>query len=377
MKFQLQSKPFYTAASAVNKVISSKNALLILDNFLLEITDDQSLIITGSDSDSTMSAKIALDSAEGTGKFCVSSATLINLLKELPDQEISVSINDSTLEVEISYPNGKFNLMAINGAEFPEYKQADDNTDPVVIETQGKRLTKALDYTLFAVATEDFRAQMQGVYFDIFPDYVNFVSTDTRKLVKYTDKKIKAGVKTSCILPPKAASVIKNVFAGSESLKLTVGSRNAMLTDGTYTFRCSFMNGRYPDYDRVIPKNNPLHLTADRATMLNMVRRVAIFVDPGYGLIKFRFTPDRMLLKTSDSGMCTAGRDQMSCSFSGKELTIGFGAEHIIGILNTMPGAEINADLIDPGRPGVFYPSENEEDTELIMLLMPMTVSEF
>ena len=376
MKFVVQSKAFYNAASAVGKVISSKNALIILDNFLLELKDGK-LTLTGSDTDSTLSAGIELSDSEGEGKICLSSRTLSNLLKELPDQEVTFNINDSTLEVEITYPGGTFNLVGINGNEFPEYRAPEDQAEPVKIVTEGKRISKAFDYTLFAVATEDFRAQMQGVYFDIFEDHINFVATDTRKLVRYTDNNIKPGVKTSCIVPPKAASIIRNVFGGSETMTMEIGSRSATVSDGRFSFRCSFMNGKYPDYNRVIPKNNPLHLVADRVGMLNLVRRVSIFVDAGYGLIKFRFTPEKMLLKTSDSGMCTAGRDQMACSFSGQELTIGFGSEHIISILNALPGTDVNAGLSDPGRPGLFFPTENEEGTDLIMLLMPMTVSEF
>ena len=167
MKFVVQSKAFYNAASAVGKVISSKNALIILDNFLLELKDSK-LTLTGSDTDSTLSAGIELSDSEGEGKICLSSRTLSNLLKELPDQEVTFNINDSTLEVEITYPGGTFNLVGINGNEFPEYRAPEDQAEPVKIVTEGKRISKAFDYTLFAVATEDFRAQMQGVYFDIF-----------------------------------------------------------------------------------------------------------------------------------------------------------------------------------------------------------------
>ncbi|MDE6928314.1 MAG: DNA polymerase III subunit beta, partial [Muribaculaceae bacterium] len=179
MKFVVQSKAFYNAASAVGKVISSKNALIILDNFLLELKDGK-LTLTGSDTDSTLSAGIELSDSEGEGKICLSSRTLSNLLKELPDQEVTFNINDSTLEVEITYPGGTFNLVGINGNEFPEYRAPEDQAEPVKIVTEGKRISKAFDYTLFAVATEDFRAQMQGVYFDIFEDHINFVATAKR-----------------------------------------------------------------------------------------------------------------------------------------------------------------------------------------------------
>jgi DNA polymerase-3 subunit beta len=141
--------------------------------------------------------------------------------------------------------------------------------------------------------------------------------------------------------------------------------------------QCSFINGNYPDYNRVIPQKHPYVLTADRATLLTAIRRVGVFVDPSYGLEKFRITPERVMIKTDDTSMCTSARDSVACSFTGTELTIGFSAHHLSDILGSMSTEEVYIDLADPGRPGVFRPGENEEDTDLLMLLMPMTVGEF
>ena len=275
--------------------------------------------------------------AKGSGSLCLGARRLVELLKELPDQGVEVNIDEDTLEVQLSYASGHYSFVGLPAEQYPAFV-ADNNGEPVSFSVATEQLITGLDNTMFAVSTDEYRQIMQGVLFDVAPDSITYVATDTRKLVRYTDNNIKPGVKTSCIVPPKAASIIRNVFGGSETMTMEIGSRSATVSDGRFSFRCSFMNGKYPDYNRVIPKNNPLHLVADRVGMLNLVRRVSIFVDAGYGLIKFRFTPEKMLLKTSDSGMCTAGRDQMACSFSGQELTIGFGSEHIISILNALPG---------------------------------------
>ncbi len=154
-------------------------------------------------------------------------------------------------------------------------------------------------------------------------------------------------------------------------------SRSAIVKSDRFTFQCTFLNGTYPDYNRVIPRNNSLVLTVDRLALLNAVRRVGIFVELDGGLEKFRITPEKILIKSSDPSLCTSAREQVPCSFTGQELTIGFSASFLIEILNTLHGEEVVVNLGDAGRPGMFRPGEEPDNTELVMLLMPMTVGEF
>ncbi len=376
MKFNVQSKALRNAVSSVSKVINSKNALTILDNFLVELQGNI-LTVTGSDLDNALTARVEVSESEGSGRFCIGARRLVELLREMPDQGIAFTVNDSTLEVEIEYSSGNYTLVAVNGNEYPEFRPDPDENKPLSFKCAANDLLQGIDNTIFAVGNDDLRPMMKGIFFDIKPDKITFVATDTRKLVKYTNSNITPGVEGTCLMPVKPAAIIKNVFAKGEELSLTMTSKNATIESEKFTFKCSFLNGRFPDYNRVIPQNNPYTLNVDRMQLLNAVRRVGVFVDPAFGLEKFRITPEKILLKSSDQGNCTSAREQVPCSFSGQELTIGFSAPYLIEILNTIPTEDIIIELSDPSRPGLFRPTEDAADTELLMLLMPMTVGEF
>lgn len=376
MKFNVSSKALYAATSAVSKVINSKNALAILDNFLIELDGDV-LHITGSDAENALTSRLKVSDSEGSGRLCLGARRLVELLKEMPDQGVSVDINDDTLEVQLTYASGHYSFVGISADQYPQFKAAETEAEPISFSIATEQLITGLDNTMFAVSTDEYRMIMQGVYLDIKPDSVTFVATDTRKLVRYIDRRTAPGVTGSCIIPVKPATIIKNVFAKDESLNITMTSRSATVESDNFTFQCTFLNGNYPDYNRVIPRNNSLVLTVDRVALLNAVRRVGIFVELDGGLEKFRITPECILLKSNDPNLCTSAREQVPCSFTGQELTIGFSANFLVEILNTLRGNDVIVNLGDAGRPGMFRPGEEPDNTELVMLLMPMTVGEF
>lgn len=376
MRFKVPSKAFYSVASAVSKVINSKNVLEILNNFLL-ILNDSTLTILGSDQDNSLSATIKVDEAEGNGRFCIDARRLVELLREMPEQAMTFEINDSTLSIEISYPGGNYTLVGINGDAYP-VPGGDTDEEPLVFVSPAEQIVKGIDNTLFAVGSDEFRPQMTGIYFDIHPEDITFVATDTRKLVKYVNRMSAPGVETSFILPLKPSAIIKNTFVKKdELLEITVTSKRAVVKSPTFTLSCPFIKGSFPDYNRVIPKNNPFTLTIDRQSLLTSVRRVGVFIEAGVGLVRFRITPDKIYLKSQDNSLCTTAREEVACSYEGNELVIGFSAPYLIEILNTLSTRDIVVSLSDPGRPGVFCPSENTEDTELLMLLMPMAIIDF
>ena len=189
MRFNVPCKAFYSAVSAVSKVINPKNALAILDNFLLELKDGI-LTVTGADVDNSLTARIAVTDHDGECKFCVTARRLVDLLKELPDQGVTVTVNESTFEVEIEYTGGKYNLTAIDGNEYPVYRAVDEDSEPIAFDINSAALLKGLEYTIFAVGDDDYRPMMKGVYFDITPDQIAFVATDTHNLVRYIDSRV-------------------------------------------------------------------------------------------------------------------------------------------------------------------------------------------
>ena len=203
------------------------------------------------------------------------------------------------------------------------------------------------------------------------------MATDTRKLVKFTDSGVAPGITASCIIPTKPAQILSSVFDGEEEVTFSLSRKSASISSSSFTFNCRFIQGNFPDYNRVIPRSNTLTLTADRVTLLNAVRRVGLFVSQEYGLEKFRITPDSVEIKSEDNNLQMFARDKVPCSFTGESLIIGFGSNYLIEVLNIITSDDVVVDLADPGRPGIFRPSENAENTELIMLLMPMTVGSF
>ena len=376
MKFNVPSKTLYNYVSSVSKVINSKNALAILNNFLF-VLDDNTLTITASDLENRLTARVPVTEAEGSGSFCIDARRLVDLLKEMPDQGITFNIDDNNLAVEITYPSGNYNLIALNGNEYPSNNNDNEDIEKLEFTCPTEQLIKGIDNTLFAVGNDDLRPQMMGILWDIKPDAITFVATDTRKLVKYRNEMSAPGVEGSCIIPIKPATVIKNVFAKEQEVKITIEPKSATFESPSFTFNCRFIKGTFPDYNRVIPANNPYTLTIDRHSFLNAVRRVGVFVDPGHGLVKFKLTPDKLIMKAQDNNYLTSAWESVPCDFTGSEMVIGFSAPYLIEIFGTLSTSDIVIKLSDPSRPGVFLPSENDTDSELLMLLMPMTVSEF
>ncbi len=350
--------------------------MTILNNFYLKL-DGDTLTVRGSDVENALTAFVSVNEASGSGSFCIDAKRFVDLLKEIPEQGISIEVDDS-YNVKVVYSSGSYDFVAIPGEEYPEYKKDEDDTaEPITFVSTGKQISRGIENTAFATSNDDYRPVMMGVFFDIKPDGITFVATDTRKLVKFVDRSQAPGVTASCIVPPKPAAILKTVFGQDEEIKVTLTTKSATFESPVIQFNCRFIQGNFPDYNRVIPRNNAYMLSVDRQLLLNAVRRVGIFVDPGFGLEKFKITPDKIYLKSQDNNLMTSAREEVPCSFTGEELIIGFSGPFMLDILNTIKTQDINIHLSDPGRPGIFRPAEDEPDTELMMLLMPMTVGEF
>ncbi len=375
MKFNVPSKTLYNYVSAVSKVINSKNPIAVLNNFLFDL-QGETLTVTACDMENTLTARVKVTDVEGEGQFCLDARRIVDLLREIPDQGINFTI-DENLAVEITYPGGKYNLVAVNGNEYPSTKKEGSEEDSLKFTCPTEQVIKGIDNTLFAVSSDELRPQMMGILWDIKKDNITFVATDTRKLVKYRNSLSAPGVEGSFILPVKPANILKNVFAKEENINISIDPKSASFETETFSFNCRFIKGAFPDYNRVIPANNPCTLTVDRHLFVNAVRRLGVFVQAGNGLVKFKLTPDKILMKAQDNNVCTLGQEELSCDYVGHELVIGLGAQYLIEICSTISTTELVVKLADPSRPCVFLPSENEADSDLLMLLMPMNVSDF
>lgn len=378
MKFNVQRKSLYAAVSAVSKVINSKNSLAVLNNFLLTLKDD-TLTITASDIENTLMATVPVMESEGDGAMCVDARRLLELLKSLPDVGITINIDEDTKAAKLTFngDKGNYDFVASDGIEYPRTDV--EVTEGAAAFTIGaEQMLKGMEYTVFAVGSDTLRPMMMGVFFDVRPDSVTFVATDTRKLVKYRTSNVLPDITVSCIIPTKPAQVLRSVLSGEEGdLSISIDANRMLVRSESLTFSCQLIKGNFPDYDKVIPKNNPYILTLDRELFLTSMRRTAAFGDQGQNLAKLRITPSEITIKTFDQNYCTSAMESVACDFNHDEMVIGFSSQYVVEIFSVIPSEEVTVSLSDPSRPGVFTPSEQPEGAELVMLLMPMNVMEF
>ena len=375
MKFNVSSQALYGITSSVSKIISAKNPIQILNNFLFTL-DGNELIVKAADMENSLVGRIEVTEVDGEGSFCLDARRIVELLKLMPDQGLQIEVAEN-LDVTIKYNNGCYHTMAVSGMEYPTADQNPDKaTQTIQFTAPGEVVMKGIENTLFAVSNEELRPQLTGILWDIKPDCIIFVSTDTRKLVRYTNSTVAPQQQCSFILPLKGASVLKNVFAKEETIRVTVSEVNVVFESATFTFDCRLIKGVFPDYNRVIPANNPYILTVDRQLLLNAVRRVAVFGDEGLNLIKFKFAGGSLTLQACDQGYGTSGWESVPCDYHGADMMMGFASLYMLEILSTFSASEIVMKLADPSRPAICLPVDDSTDTELLMLLMPMTIVE-
>lgn len=377
MKFNVQSKVLYGQTSAVSKVINSKNPMPILNNFLLELQGNI-LTITASDIENTLSARVEVLEAEGEGRFCVDARRLTDLLKSMPDIGITFEIDDASLAIQVTYNGGagKFDFIGLPGDEYPTPRITLD-ADAVKFNAPSSQILAGIDNTIFAVGTDTLRPQMMGIYWDVMADGITFVATDTRKLVRYRNNMFAPGVTAACIMPTKPAQVLKNVLPKDVDVTMSIDSNRALIQTEDITFTCQLIKGAYPNYNRVVPDNNPYTMTVDRESFLSAMRRVSVFGDQGQNQVKLRITQNEVTVKAVDNNYCTRAVESVPCDFDKDEMIIGFSAPYVMEIFSTISTSEVIVSLSDPSRPGVFRPSEQTDGTDLLMILMPMNVTEF
>ena len=369
MRFNIQSKLLLSHLSAVSKVVNSKNKLSILDNFLFNLEGDK-LVITGSDQETTLTTNVQVQNPEGSGKFAAHVKKLLDLLKQLPDLALTFDVNDENLEINITYLHGKFNFIGVNGNEFPV--KAASEEEPKHLTLPCKTVVEGIQQTIFAVGVEEMRPVMMGIFWDIKPDEIVFVASDTHKLVRYRKLNIQTGHELSFILPTKPAAILSSILEKKDGdVNITVDSKSATFETADYTLTCRFVNGRYPNYNSVIPTTNQYNVSIDRVQLLNALRRVSVFTSSS-GLVKLEMRPDEVLMSTQDIDYSTSAEERIVCDYNGVEMAIGFNDENIIDVLNNIDAENISVQLIDPTRAGLFLPVEQKENEELLVLLMPM-----
>ena len=374
MRFTLSSTTLSNRLSTLSKVITNKNAIAILECFLFEVRDGQ-LIITASDSENVMKSTCQLDETDGNGSFAVSSQTILDAVRELPEQPLSFDVDTDQLLVKVYYQNGMYNFTVQNADEYPQTQPLP--TDVTRITFDSGVLLGNISRTIFATASEELRPVMNGIYFDITPEYTAIVASDGSKLVRNRNFSVRGEGNSSFILPKKPATLLKTVLSkDGGDVVIQFNDRNAMVNFADGVLICRLIEGRYPNYNSVIPQDNPNQIRIGRKALISALRRVMPFASESSQLVKFKVGQGQIEISSEDIDFATSAKEQLTCEYEGLNMSIGFKGSSLSEILSNLEGEDVIIELADPSRAGVVVPAEQPDQEEVLMLIMPMLLNE-
>ncbi|MBQ2102889.1 MAG: DNA polymerase III subunit beta [Bacteroidales bacterium] len=372
MKFSISSTDLLKGLMDVSKAIPAKSALPILENFLLVLKDGR-LQVTASDSELTLRTEIEVETAAEGGSIAIPARHTIDLLKELPDQPLSIrTVGDSSFEC--SWASGNSVLPYFPADDYPEIKTAGEDAQTVVFPAQS--LVDGIAGTVYATADDEIRPAMNGIFFDIDPASTTLVASDSHKLICYTTNDVKASEKASFILHKKPANVLRSIIGkDAESVTVTFDGSTVVFSFGTTMMVCRLIVGKYPKYRDVIPVNNANILKIDRTLLLNTVKRVAVCANKASNHIKFDLKEGQLEVSAQDLGFALAAYEKIACDYQGDELTIGFKSTFLTEILANMGCDGVVIKFADSRRAALILPSEEEAESEKICgILMPIMI---
>ncbi|MCQ2066845.1 MAG: DNA polymerase III subunit beta [Bacteroidaceae bacterium] len=373
MRFSVSSSTLSSRLQAISRVINPKSINPILQDFLFR-TEGTSLTVTAADNDTTLETTIELAENENDAQIALPAKTMLDALKEIPDQPITFQIDENTHETVVSYLNGQYNVMGHDADEYPQPSVMAADTVSHVIPASV--FSSGISRCIFAVADDELRPVMNGVFIDFDTEHIAFVASDGHKLVCDKNSSYKSSERSSVILPKRPASLLKSIMGTNGDITVCFDNRIATITMADYRLTCRLIEGRYPNYNSVIPANNPHRLTIDRQAFISALKRVSVFSPASSGLIRLRIKDSQLAISTQDLDFSTSANETLTCQYDGAPMSIGFKAGFLIDILGNTMGQEVIFKLADPSRAGVVVPSEQEENDDLLMLLMPMVLND-
>ena len=374
MRFTVSSTALSSKLVALSRVINSKNALPILGDFLFEI-ENSVLHLTASDSENVMKTQLDLIESDGDFRFAISNHDLLEAVKGFSEQPITFDVDLEQNLVKITYQNGLFSLPVDNADEFPVAQPISDFAKSIVLPNA--TLAENINRSLFATAQDELRPVMNGIYFDLTPDHLAVVASDGHKLVRNKIFSIKSEEPSAFILPKKPANLLKNLL-GKDGGDVTIrfDERNAEVNYGDGVLLCRLIEGRYPNYNSVIPQNNPNEVRLDRLSLLAALRRVQPFANDSSNLVRFHVEGSTFQLDAEDYDFSKTATERMTCEYNGTPLSIGFKGNAFIEILGNIECPDVIIQLADSSRAGLVLPSEQPENQEVVMLMMPMLIND-
>ncbi|MDF2191012.1 DNA polymerase III subunit beta [Paraflavitalea sp. CAU 1676] len=370
MKFIVSSSALLKQLQQISGVINANTVLPILEDFLFEI-DKNRLTVVATDLETVMKVQMDVE-AKDTGRVCIPAKILMDSLKNIPDQPLTFNI-DKNYSVEITSDNGKYKVMGENPDNFPKEPVADDTSNFTI---SSAALVTAINKTLFAVSSDDLRPAMTGVFFEMDKKGLQFVATDAHRLVRYKRKDVSCPKTDSLIVPKKPLNLLKGALPVNEDeLTVSYNSNHLFVKHGTTQMSCRLIDARFPDYKVVIPADNPYKLTITKSDFQSALRRVSVFSNKSTNQVVLNISGSELQLAAQDVDFSFEGTERMKCQYDGEDLAIAFNAKFLIEMLNAAESDDVVVELSTPTKAGIIKPTEQDENEEMLMLVMPLMLN--
>lgn len=373
MKFSVSSSALLSLLATSGKVISNKNTLPILDYFLMELKNNE-LRVTTSDLETTLVGTLRVESVESEGTIAAPAKLMLDSLKEFAEMPLTIEVNDQNWEIRLNWKSGSLSIPGASAVSYPSIPTL--STDCKELPLDVDTLVNGINKAIFATADDELRPVMNGVFINLTPSLLTFVGTDAHKLVKY-EVETNHDISASFILPKKPATLLKSLLLREDdTIKVSFDSKNVMFQLKSHTLVCRLIEGNYPNYNAVIPANNPNKVLVDRIELVNGIKRVAVCSNPTTNLIRMDIGDNKINLTAQDIDFSVSANETISCSYEGQSISIGFKSTFLVEILSNIETPTIVVELADSTRAGVFKPIyDDKQHSMTLMLLMPMMIN--
>lgn len=371
MKFIVSSSSLLKQLQHIAGVINANTVLPILEDFLFEIEKNK-LTVVATDLETVMRIQLDIE-AKDSGKVCIPGKILLDSLKNIPEQPLTFTI-DKNFGIEITSDNGKYKVMGENPDNFPKEPAADDTTS---FQLKASALITSINKTLFATSNDDLRPAMTGVYFELAKNGMQCVATDAHRLVRYKRKDVACPQSDTFIVPRKPLTLLKSAIPFSEDeLTISYNSNHLFVKHGTTQMSCRLIDARFPDYKVVIPADNPYRLTVNKSDFQSALRRVSIFSNKSTNQVALNISGSELQLAAQDVDFSFEGTERMKCQYNGEDLVIAFNAKFLIEMLSAADSDDVNIELSTPTKAGLIKPTDQDENEDLLMLVMPLMLNQ-
>ncbi len=373
MKFVVSSSALLKHLSTINGVIASNPIVPILENFLFQL-EKGNLTVTASDMQTVMITEFEVDSRD-SGSFAVPARLLLDTLRSLPEQPIQINVDEETFGTELVTANGRYKLAGENPMDFPRVPQVNRNFS---IEMDSDTLGSAIANTIFATSTDDLRPAMTGVFVQATETGTTFVATDGHRLIRYRREDVTSPNNTTMILPRKALNLLKSSLPGEIlPVKAEFSSSNAFFSFGNIKMICRLIDERFPDYENVIPQNNPNKMKIERTDLLSTLKRISIYSNKTTHQIRLKISANELVISAEDLDYSNEATEKLACEYDGDEIEIGFNAKFLIEMLNNLSVKNISLEMSQPNRAGLIIPVEKTDNEDTLMLVMPVMLNTY